>query len=147
MNITKAEERSFLVLDEATNELVFAITVGNTESEASLIGQRVPLGQGIIGLAAMTREVRLGRQHSPDITQVHNPLGEPKSVLAAPILAGDNVFGVITAVSFKAESRFSGRHADTYAGFASLVGTVVERRRLAMYESGDARFKLETELT
>jgi hypothetical protein len=38
-----ADEGSILVLDESTQELVFAMTVGDSNSEQKLRGQRVPL--------------------------------------------------------------------------------------------------------
>ena len=51
---------SLLVLDEKKKELVFAMTIGSRSSEMTLIGQRVPLGKGITGLAAQMREVQIG---------------------------------------------------------------------------------------
>ena len=52
--IVDAEEGSLLVVDEESDDLRFAMTVGSEESEAKLLGQRVPLGKGITGLAATT---------------------------------------------------------------------------------------------
>ena len=52
-----------LVLDrnqEPPRELVFAMTVGSGGSEDTLAGQRVPVGEGLTGLAALTHEVQIG---------------------------------------------------------------------------------------
>lgn len=46
---TKGRRNSYLTM-----------TIGNRSSEMTLIGQRVPLGKGITGLAAQMREVQIG---------------------------------------------------------------------------------------
>ena len=56
----EAQEGSLLVLDDESAELVFAMTIGSAASEKSLIDQRVPLGEGLVGLAAQTHEVQIG---------------------------------------------------------------------------------------
>jgi len=136
IRIANADEGSLLVFDETSNELVFAMTVGNSQSESSLKGQRVAIGSGITGLAALTREVHIGAPTFHEINQPDNVSGDPKSVLAAPMLIDDVLVGVMTAVTFKPEVRFGGREADLYAGFAAVAGVIVQqRRRLAMLES------------
>lgn len=133
-----AEEGSLLVLDEETEELVLTMTVGSPESEAALRGQRVPVGQGITGLAVMTRSVQIGSATFTDIQQSkhRDPDAKgPTAVVAAPLMAGDLVVGAITGVSFKPDKRFSGADADRYARFASIAGVVIDqRRRLTMVD-------------
>ena len=127
-----AEEGSLLVLDPDTNELVLTMTVGSHESEAALRGQRVPVGQGITGLAVMTRSVQVGAATYTDIHQSQHRDPDrkgPTAVVAAPLLAGDEVVGAITGVSFLPEKRFGGRDADRYARFASIAGVVIDQRR------------------
>ena len=60
---------SSVIPDENLGELRFIATVGNEESEKALKGQRVPLGSGITGLAAATREVHVGAPTFKDIHQ------------------------------------------------------------------------------
>ena len=55
-----ADEGSLLVYDPEANDLTFVMTYGNKESESILIGQRVPFGKGLAGLAAETGEVQIG---------------------------------------------------------------------------------------
>ncbi len=127
-----AQEGSLLVLDEKTSELVFAMTVGSTASEQTLIGQRVPLGEGLVGLAAQTQEVQIGAPRF-DVPETKKRPGDdgskPKAVLAAPMLIGDRLIGVITAVSFDADQRFSSHDALLYGRLATVAGVVVEQRR------------------
>jgi GAF domain-containing protein len=120
-----ADEGSLLVLDEAKQELVFAMTVGNSASEQNLLGQRVPLGKGITGLAAQTHEVQIGAPIFRDVDQPETP----KSVLAAPMLIQDQLVGVITAVSFRPDKRFSSADATLYGRIATALAVLVDQRR------------------
>jgi len=131
-NVVGAEEGSLLVLDEGADVLRFVMTVGSEESEKALIGQKVPLGQGITGLAASTHEVQIGAPTFKDIKQSEKRGGKegaPEAVLAAPMLIGDALVGVITAVSFVTGKRFVSKDAKLYGQFASIAGVVVDQRR------------------
>lgn len=119
-----AREGSLLVLDEKRRELVFAMTVGDGSSKRSLVGQCVPLGKGITGLAAQTREVQIG---APTFGMRQSK--EPFSVLAAPMLVGDRLIGVITAVSLDRRKRFNGADAMFYGRIAAVAAVLVEQRR------------------
>jgi hypothetical protein len=130
IQVVGADEGSLLVIDQTAGDLVFAMTVGNRGSENALKGQRVPLGQGITGLAAATHEVQLG---SPTYSQVQQAQqgGQtegPQAVIAAPMLVADGVVGVITAVSFAQGKRFGSKEAELYARVAAVAGVVVQQR-------------------
>jgi GAF domain-containing protein len=136
--VVGAGEGSLLVLDEEEGDLRFAMTVGSEESEKALLGQRVPLGEGITGLAAASLEVQIGAPTYMDVKQAEKAAGpgEPEAVLAAPMTIGDRLVGVITAVSFAEGKRFTSEDARLYAGIAGIAGVVVDqRRRLASVES------------
>ncbi|MBW2523525.1 MAG: GAF domain-containing protein [Deltaproteobacteria bacterium] len=133
-----AQEGSLLVLDDESAELVFAMTIGSDASEQSLIGQRVPLGEGLVGLAAQTHEVQIGapRFDVPGAAEGKADQGKPQAVLAAPMLIGDRLIGVITAVSFDPDKRFGTADAMLYGRIATVAGVVVEqRRKLAAVEA------------
>ena len=49
--------------------------------------------------------------------------------MAAPMLIGDQLVGVITAVSFAEGKRFTSLDARLYAGLASIAGVVVDQKR------------------
>lgn len=129
--VVGAEEGSLLVLDEKRQELVFAMTVGSRSSERVLIGQRVPLGKGITGLAAQTHEVQIGAP-SFRTRQAKRRAGgasEPEAVLAAPMLIEDRLIGVLTAVSFAPGKRFTSGDALLYGRIAAVGGVVVDQSR------------------
>ena len=140
--VVGAQEGSLLVLDEKRQELVFAMTIGSTSSETALIGQRVPLGKGITGLAAQTHEVQIGaptfrtRQAKGHSTAAN----QPQAVLAAPMLIADRLIGVLTAVSFAPDKRFASADALLYGRIAAVAGVVVDQSRrlniLATIQSG-----------
>jgi GAF domain-containing protein len=133
--VVGASEGSLLVVDREQRpprDLVFAMTVGSRASERALVGQRVPIGQGITGLAAVTQEVQIGAPLYDGVRQAEEgdvPHGQPSSVIAAPMLAGDALVGVITAVSFDPARRFGAADAGLFARAASVAGVVVDQRR------------------
>jgi GAF domain-containing protein len=130
--VVGADEGSLLVLDAGARELVFAMTVGSNISEATLVGQRVPLGQGLTGLAAATGEVQIGAPTFAGVKQAKEraPADEgPEAVLAAPMLVGERLIGVITAVSFQPGRRFDSEHGQLYGRLATVAALVVDQHR------------------
>jgi GAF domain-containing protein len=129
--VVGAEEGSLLVADEKRGDLVFAMTVGGAASERTLAGQRVPVGKGIVGLAAQTREVQIGAP-----TFGVRQRETPRWVLAAPLLIEDRLVGVITAVRFARGRAFGRADAQLYGRLAAVAGVVVDQhRRLAALEA------------
>lgn len=126
-----AHEGSLLVLDEKKKDLVFAMTIGNASSQSALIGQRVPLGKGITGLAAQMREVQIGAPtfKTRQARTRRGAVEEPQAVLAAPMLASDNLIGVLTAISFDPGKRFTSQDALLYGRLAAVAGVVVSQAR------------------
>lgn len=121
---------SILLVDEASNELVFAMTVGHGAPEELLIGQRVPIGRGLVGLAAQTHQVQIGaptfhlRQY-----QGKPKFDEPVAEIAAPMVIKDNLIGVMAAVSFKDDKRFSSADGLFYARISTVAALVIDQRR------------------
>lgn len=134
-----ADEGSMLVYDPDSNDLTFVMTYGNKESEDILIGQRVPFGKGLAGLAAETGEVQIGAPRYKDVRQTET-MGGIKAVIAAPMMLGDRLIGVITAISNKDEKRFTTADAEIYACLATIAALVVNQSLLlrAHTQGGDA---------
>jgi putative methionine-R-sulfoxide reductase with GAF domain len=130
-----ADESSVLLLDEQDEDLVFALTVGNDASHARLRGQAVPLGKGLTGLAAATREVQIGAP-TFGVDQVDARKKGPSAVIAAPMLLDEDLVGVLTAVSFRDDKRFRSEDAAIYARVATIAGQLVgQRKRIVSLES------------
>lgn len=137
--VVGADEGSLLVYDETQEDLVIAMTTaGAPEDAAALLGKRVPLGAGETGMAAATHEVQIGTP-SYDLGGGPSGGGGPRDVawvLAAPMLVGAKLIGVITAVTFDAERRFTADHARLYGSVASVAAVVVQQhQRIASLET------------
>ena len=127
--VVDASEGSLLVYDKVKKDLVFVMTVGGSQT---LLGQRVPLNGGLTGLAAATREVQIGAPTFTGVKQASDKSAGgqgPEAVIAAPMLIGDELVGVVTAVSFAHGKRFTARDGELYGRLATVAGVVVEQRR------------------
>ena len=105
-----ASDGSLLVLDEDSNELVFVITRGETAKE-QLAWQRLPPGEGIAGWVAKNRRATIVNDAQADdrfYPAMDRELGfKTQSVLAAPIIGGGRVLGVIEMLNKKDDKLFS----------------------------------------
>lgn len=117
------DEGSLLVVDG--DELAFVMTVGSSESEAALRGQRVPIGEGITGLAAASRDVQIGPPSFEGVEQ--GAPNEPRQVVAAPMLDGDRLVAVMTVITFHPDKRFHNQHADFLMRLGRVAGAVLRQ--------------------
>jgi GAF domain-containing protein len=130
--IIEADSSALLVYDDEQRNLRFAMVIGEHGVEEELIGQQVPLGIGVTGLAASTGEVQMGTPTFLGVRLPERHDGDsnlPSAVLAAPMLVRDTLIGVITAASFAKGKQFSSKDARLYGGFATIAGLVVDQRR------------------
>lgn len=110
LNTIDASDGSLLVLDEDSNELVFVITHGEAASE-QIAWQRLPPGEGIAGWVARNRRATIVNDAQADdrfYPAMDRELGfKTHSVLAAPIIGGGRVLGVIEMLNKKDDKLFS----------------------------------------
>lgn len=129
-----------LVLDEAAGRLY---TVASTGYARSGIGSEVPLGEGVIGVAARERApIRIGHVTGDygygaaaagegARTEISFPgLVAPESQIAVPVLSGGRVLGVIFAESAE-PMRFRYEDEDALALVADRLGSLIRLVRLA----------------
>ena len=105
-----ANDGSLLVLDEDSNELVFVISQGDVDQD-HLHWRRVPPGEGIVGWVAKHRRAAIVNDTHND-ERFYGALDDElafitKSVLAAPILGGGRVLGVIELLNKRDQGLFS----------------------------------------
>jgi diguanylate cyclase (GGDEF)-like protein len=97
------ERWSFLMVDDTSGELYYAIAVG--ENAESLKGLRVPLGEGVAGWVAATGNplivpnVKLDRQWSA--FAANNPDLNIQSIACVPVRSGNKTLGVIQLLNSK----------------------------------------------
>jgi len=126
----KAQEGSILILEAQSQELVFLMTGGDLLSEFTLRGQRLKVGQGLTGQAAMTGEVQVGAPTLRTISQPdHHDFKAPSQIIAAPMFAGSLIVGAITAASYEAQRRFSIDDKVIFKRLAGVAGIIVSDRK------------------
>jgi len=132
-----ADEGSLLVFNPEANDLTFVLTYGNPEAEKALVGTRVPMGQSLVGLAAETQQVQIGAPRYKD-AQLAEAAGSVQSVIAAPMLIGDRLIGVITAISNRPDKRFTADDGQLYACLATVAALVVNQALLLRARDAEA---------
>jgi len=97
-----ANDGSLLAVDEETAELVFVLAKGKVPFER-LAWKRIPPNTGIAGWVAKNRQATIVNDVAADerfYAEVDRELGfRTNSMLAAPILAGTTVLGVIEVLN------------------------------------------------
>lgn len=139
-----AKASSVLLLDEETNELVFAAVAG--EGEETLVGTRIPSGKGIAGWVVVTRQplvledVQNDPRFARDVAEATGFV--PKGLMAVPLLHEENALGVLQVLDRPQRSRFTLQEMELLGLFANQAAIALDllqraRRAQAVLE-GDA---------
>ena len=105
-----AKDGSLLIPDEDTGELVFVLVQGES-TRPSLVGRRLPAGRGIAGWVAENRRgatvnnVPADERFYPELDVELDY--RTSSMLAAPLLGGNRLLGVIEVVNKQNGKLFS----------------------------------------
>ena len=105
-----AKDGSLLVPDEETGELVFVLVQGES-TKANLVGRRLPAGRGIAGWVAANRRgatvnnVPADERFYPELDVELDY--RTSSMLAAPLLGGNRLLGVIEVLNKRDGKLFS----------------------------------------
>jgi GAF domain-containing protein len=128
-----AKASSILLLDDETDELVFAAVVG--EGEESLLGTRFPADHGIAGWVLATRtplvieDVREDPRFASDVAEDTGYV--PSGLMAAPLLHEEGVLGVLEVLDRPEQSHFSLQEMDLLGLFANQAAIAVDLLRRA----------------
>ncbi len=135
-SIFEARASSILLLDEETQELVFAAVVG--EGEESLLGTRFPASTGIAGWVLTTRtpvviddvqsDPRFARGFAESAGYV------PKGLMAVPLQNEEQALGVLEVLDRPQLSRFTLAEMnllELFAAQASIALDLLQRARRA----------------
>ena len=116
---------AILLLNDRTHELRMRFQIGHTpETERT----RVPLGKGVVGQVALTRQpVLLNDVSTADFYVAANPA--VRSELAVPLIAKNRLIGVMDLESEKA-GYFQPEHLHVLTLTASRVAQAIENARL-----------------
>jgi len=127
--VVDASDGSLLLLDEDTEELVFAVVRGSARNQ--LTGFRLPPGKGIAGWVADTRKPLVlhdVRNDSRFYPQVDETFGFQTQTLACvPLLDGDRILGVIEAINKVPGRPFTPEDNDLLMVLAQLASSAITR--------------------
>jgi GAF domain-containing protein len=147
-----ARASSILLLDEATDELVFEAVVG--EGEESLLGMRFPADHGIAGWVLATRtplvieDVRKDPRFAVDVAEGTGYV--PSGLMAAPLLYDEEILGVLEVLDRPERSHFSLQEMDVLGLFANqaaiAVDLLLKARRAERLLAGDGELAIVARL-
>ena len=124
-----AANGSLLLVDDNTDELVFALVKGTIQSE--LRGYRIPKTAGVAGWVATHAEPLLvGRARLDDrfYSRIDETFGfETTSLVCAPLLGQDKVIGVIEVLNKFSQEAFNEVDLDLLTILAQIAAEAIER--------------------
>jgi signal transduction protein with GAF and PtsI domain len=124
-----AANGSLLLVDDNTDELVFALVKGTIQSE--LRGYRIPKTAGVAGWVATHAEPLLvGRARLDDrfYSRIDETFGfETTSLVCAPLLGQDKVIGVIEVLNKFSQEAFNEVDLDLLTILAHIAAEAIER--------------------
>ncbi|MDW8306110.1 MAG: SpoIIE family protein phosphatase [Leptospiraceae bacterium] len=130
--VLKAEASSLMLIDKKTQELYFNTITG--ENEKGLKEIRIPIGVGIAGYVAQTKQPlivndaqndpRLFRQADKTINFV------TRNMIAAPLLVRNEVIGVIEVINSIGREEFSEKDLELFQSFAEQSALAIHNREL-----------------
>jgi signal transduction histidine kinase len=130
VEILDAEAGSlFMATEDNSGDMEFVVVVGGGGEE--LIGQRLPAGQGIVGMVAMDGQPRIVNDARTD--PKHVDVDEDfvtQSLLAVPLVVGDRVLGVIEVLNKRDRSSFDEEELRLLSTFAGQAAVAIENARL-----------------
>ncbi len=138
-----AKASSIMLLDEASDELVFEAVAG--QGEESLVGTRFPSSTGIAGWVLVTRQpiVLDDVQNDPRFARaVAEKTGYvPSGLMAVPLLTEERALGVLQVLDRPQRSMFSLQEMELLGLFASQAAGALDllqaaRRARAALEGG-----------
>lgn len=127
--IFNAAAASILLVNAREKVLVFRVTYGKSDSD--LVGRKFPLDKGIAGYVAMTgqplavsnvlQDARFNQDFAKSTGYV------PSSILAVPLLAGENVIGVMEVLDKIDANSFGIQDMELLSMFANQAAIAIDQ--------------------
>ncbi len=129
VHVIHARAGSLLLVDDKDEDLVFE--VATLEDVSELKNVRVPLGEGIAGLVALTAQpiavsdAQTDPRHAQEIARLTNY--QPHSLLCVPLEFEDRVIGVIELMDKQGTAEFDTADIDALSLFAGQAAAAIEQ--------------------
>jgi GAF domain-containing protein len=138
--ILNAKAASIALVDEQAQELEFRVAFDQSGGH-SVIGMRFPINQGVAGQVAMTGQPMAVSNVQQD-THFNQEFAEstgyvPKAILAAPLLMGEKVIGVMEVLDKNTAPSFNLQDMELLTIFARQAAIAIDQAQLH-HELGDA---------
>lgn len=131
MHVLNARAGSLYLVDEDSETLVWEVALG--ERAAQLVGQRIPLGQGVAGWVAATGQAIAVSDVQSDprwAQEIGRAVGYmPQTMLAVPLIVQDRVTGVLQLLDRDGGSPFSAADMETLGRFANQAAVAIQQSR------------------
>lgn len=134
IHLAQARDGSVLLLDQESNELVFAVVHGDKRGE--LRGYRLPADTGIAGWVATHRapvianQARQDARFSPHVDEVFGFV--TRSLLCVPMIAHNRVIGVIEVLNKDAGAPFTEADVNLLRILGSIAAAALETLRVRL---------------
>lgn len=125
---TNADSGSIMLLDDANETLAVAVTQGTRRSIGR--AQRIPVGEGIAGWVAQTRQALVLADDADSRFRAELRRNDVRSVICAPVVYQGSVVGVISVGGRERREPFVGENLDVVVSFANQLAVTVENTRL-----------------
>jgi len=127
----RVDAGSLLLKDEATDELIFVMTL--EAGQEKLFGTRVPPGAGLVGHVAQTQKVYWSNDVQNDPRHyrlIDETTGvTARTILCAPMVVKDTTIGVIELLN-KQGGQFTETEAERLEAVANIIGVAIENAHL-----------------
>ncbi|MGD9049145.1 MAG: GAF domain-containing protein, partial [Anaerolineae bacterium] len=141
VEILSAEAGSVLLLDRRTDELVFRVARGPVSD--SLLGQRIPPGEGIVGAAIETREGQIVNDAQADprwYTGSDQTTGfVTRSILCVPLISRGRPVGALEVINKVDGTLFDSEDLELLYNFSVQAAVAIDNAQL--YEQTDDRLR------
>jgi signal transduction histidine kinase len=150
VRVLKASDGSVLLWDEATNELVFAVTEGGFGE--ALEGRRMPADKGIAGWVLTNRQPDIVHEVRSDerfYRAIDESLGyHTSSLVAVPMITKGQGIGVLEVLNKESGERFDENDRDILYALAGQAAIAIMNARLyqEIHEEKDRIIALEEDV-
>ena len=132
VQVLRANAGALLLVDEATEELVFEVAVGGRAESVKEI--RVQAGHGVAGLVALTGQPMAVKDAQSDpvaAADIAEQVGYmPSSILCVPLFYGDRITGVLELLDKEDGRSFTPDDTESLRLFASQAAVAIEQSRV-----------------
>lgn len=130
--VFRTEACSVLLLDESKEYLYFHTVLG--EKSEAVTKMKVPVGKGVAGLVVRERKPMIinDAQHDDRVYKEVDKASQftTRNIMAAPLVANDEVIGVIEAINTMDRESFTGEDLELFLSFSGTSALAIQKTGL-----------------